>query len=145
MEPDVEGFFENYAAAYNRSLGDRVDVDAIRACFTDSFIGAGPQGVVTGNNDDTFTETLRKGYEFYKSIGTTHMAVRSVSSQKIDAQHLMATVSYRATYDKDGKAITIDFPVTYLLQHREAQLRIFAFIAGDEMELYRKYGLVSES
>lgn len=145
MDPDVESFFENYTAAYNRSLGERVDIDAIRACFTDSFIAAGPQGVVAGNNDDTFIERLRKGYEFYKSIGTRHMAVQSVKSHRIDPLHLMATVAYRATYDKDGETVTIDFPVTYLLQHREARLRIFGFIAGDEMELYRQYGLLPDS
>lgn len=143
MQPDIKAFFEDYAAAYNRSLGDSVDAAAIRASFADSFIGAGPQGVISGDNDETFTETLHKGYAFYKSIGTRHMAVEDVKVTEIDPMHFLATVSYRATYDKDGKEIVIPFSVAYLLQYREAQLKIFAFIAGDEMGLYRQYGLAS--
>jgi len=144
MQPDFDAFFADYVAAYNRSLGDSVDDAAIRGCFADSFIAAGPQGVMTGNNDETFSDTLRKGYAFYKSIGTRSMAVEGVEVTGIDPMHFLARVSYRAAYDKDGEEIVIPFSVSYLLQYREDRLRIFAFIAGDEMAIYRRYGLVAD-
>ena len=36
------------------------------------------------------------------------------------------------------------FDVTYMLQRRPDGPRIFGFVAGDEMALYREYGLVDE-
>ena len=38
--------------------------------------------------------------------------------------------------------IAIDFTVTYLLASRGESYEIFAFIAGDEMALYREHGLL---
>ena len=54
-------------------------------------------------------------------------------------------VYYRAAYrKKDGSSLEIPFDVLYLLQRRAAGPKIFAFIAGDEMGLYRRYGLVND-
>lgn len=143
MQPDFNAFFETYADAYNRSLGETVDAPAIRGHFAESFIGAGPQGVLIGDNDETFTEALNKAYAFYKSIGMRDMAVRDVTATAIDPLHYLVQVGWRATCDRNGETVTIPFSVAYLLQHRDAQPRIFAFIAGDEMALYRQYGLIS--
>src|SRR5689334_5396258 len=57
--PDYEKLFRDYAAAYTRSLGDKVDSQAIRAFFAESFIGAGVNGQVkAGANDEHFEKTL---------------------------------------------------------------------------------------
>lgn len=140
--PDFEAFFSAYAETYNRSLGDSVDTAAIRAHFSESFIAAGPDTVMTGDNDEGFAETLRNGYAFYKSIGTRHMAVTGIDVTDIDETHFLVKVSYRAHYEKDGEEIAIPFPVSYLLETRNGQPRIFGFVAGDEMGLYRRYGLL---
>jgi hypothetical protein len=143
---NVERFFAGYVDAFNRSLGDDVDTDAIMAHFSHCFVGAGPQGVHCGQNDDTFVETLHQGYDFYRSIGTKAMTVRGIAATPIDAAHQMATVDYRATYEKpDGEVTDIDFAVTYMLAARGDTFEIFAFVAGDEMALYRKHGLVPEA
>jgi hypothetical protein len=142
MQPDFDRFFRAYADAYNRSLGGRVDHEAIMASFADCFVAAGPGGVNCGKNDDSFRAALDQGYAFYKSIGTRHMAVRSVSVTPIDDWHHMAKVSYRAGYEKEGRELNIDFDVTYLLQTRDGVSRIFAFIAGDEIGVYREHGLI---
>jgi hypothetical protein len=58
----------------------------------------------------------------------------------------MARVGYRASYEKqDGEKIHLDFEVTYMLAARAESFEIFAFVAGDEMALYRKHGLVPDS
>lgn len=142
MQADFQAFFESYVAAYNRSLGDDVDAAAIRNHFAESFIGAGPQGVMAGNNDETFTQTLKKGYAFYRAIGTKEMALDGLEVSEPEPQHFVVKIAYRATYEKKGKTTVIPFSVTYIVQERDSELRIFAFMAGDEMALYREHGLV---
>jgi hypothetical protein len=140
-KPDFDAFFDSYVAAYNRSLSERVDVKAIRSHFSESFIAAGPGSVMTGDNDEAFGETLEKGYAFYKSIGTKKMEVTGVDVTDIDDGHSLAKVHYRAEYEKDGETIAIPFSVSYMLEERDGHLKIFGFVAGDEMALYRQYGL----
>jgi hypothetical protein len=143
-QSDFESFFEGYVEAYNRSLGDSVDHEAIQTHFSPSFIGAGPGTLMTGDNDEAFARTLQKGFAFYRSIGTKKMNITSVQITDIDESHYLAKVHYSAEYDKDGEPLTIPFPVSYMLEDTEGQLRIFGFIAGDEMALYRQYGLISD-
>lgn len=142
MQPDLDAFFRAYAEAFNRALDGEPAFDAIMAAFAESFIGAGPGAVNAGSNGDQFRAVLEQGYAFYRQIGTKRMSVRRVEVTPIDAEHNMARVFWRADYEKDGREIAIDFEVTYLLQTREEGPKIFAFIAGDEMALYRQYGLV---
>lgn len=145
MPITIDQFFRGYVDAFNRSLGEQVDVEGIRAHFSPCFVAAGPGGVECGQNDASFAETLQQGYAFYKSIGTRAMAVRGVTTTPIDERHQMAHVDYRATYVKpDGETLGIDFAVTYMLAARDETFEIFAFVAGDEMALYREHGLIAE-
>jgi hypothetical protein len=140
---DFERFFSDYTDAFNRSLGDTVDAAGIRARFAACFVGAGPGGVDCGANDDGFAKKLEQGYGFYRKIGTQRMTKKRVEATAIDPLHHMVKVYYRADYRKpDGTPVAIDFDVTYLLQTRDGASKIFAFIAGDEMEAYRKHGLL---
>lgn len=43
-----------------------------------------------------------------------------------------------------GVTIEIDFAVTSLLEARGDFCEIFAFVAGDEIALYRKHGLLPD-
>ncbi len=142
MQPDFDSFFTAYAEAYNRSLDGEVQHAAIRACFTDCFVAAGPQGSSCGHNDDSFSKTLDEAYAFYRKIGTKRMNVRRVHPTRIDAAHYLVRVFYSADYvKKDGSPLNIDFDVAYLIEDHGG-LRIFAFVAGDEMALYKQHGLV---
>lgn len=143
MPQSVEQFFAGYVVAFNRSLQGEVDIAGIRAHFSPCFVAAGPGGVNCGQNDESFSDTLRQGYAFYASIGTKAMAVRGIATTPIDEGHQMARVEYRATYEKPGgETLDLDFAVTYLLAARDETYEIFAFVAGDEMALYRKHGLL---
>jgi hypothetical protein len=144
MEPNFDKFFDNYAAAFNRSLGDEVDTDAIMASFAECFISAGPTGVNCGQNGPHFREVLQGGYKFYKDVGTERMAVHGVDVTTIDPNHHMAIVHWRAHYTrKDGSPVSIDFDVAYLLQTlRNDTPKIFAYVAGDEMAALEKHGLI---
>jgi hypothetical protein len=144
--PNYETHFKEYAAAYERSLGQSVDSKAIRAFFAEGFVAASTVGEVkAGANDQTFERALQQGYAFYKSIGTKHMEVQRVEVEPLYEGHDKARVFYRAEYEKkDGTTLTISFDVMYLLQRRQAGPKIFAFVTGDEMAIYEKHGLVDK-
>jgi hypothetical protein len=145
--PDYEEFFREYAQTYERSLGESVDVAAIRGFFAEAFVSASVGGqVVAGKNDAAFEETLRKGYGFYKAIGTTSMRIDRVEPEALYENHDRVRVFYTAGYRKgDGTEVSIPFDVLYLLQRRSRGPRIFGFVAGDEMAVYRAHGLVDET
>ncbi|MGE0799595.1 MAG: hypothetical protein AB7G13_02315 [Lautropia sp.] len=144
--PDYEAFFREYAKAYERSLGASVDVAAIRGFFAEAFVSASVGGhVAAGANDQTFEAMLRQGYGFYKAIGTTSMRVDRVESEPLYENHDRVRVFYSAGYRKrDGTEVSIPFDVLYLLQRRSGGPKIFGFIAGDEMAVYRTHGLVDD-
>jgi hypothetical protein len=142
----VDAFFEAYVESFNRSLGSEVDVDGIRAYFSDCFIGAGPAGVRCGENTTDFADALVQGYAFYRSIGTRDMAVRAITTTPIDETHQMARVDYRATYAKpSGETVAIDFAVTYFLAAQDQTFTIFGFVTGDEMAIFRQHGLLGDA
>jgi len=145
--PDYEKFFREYAKAYERSLADSGDVAAIRGFFTEAFVSASVKGqVAAGANDESFEEALRQGYRFYNSIGTTSMKVDRVQAKSLYANHDCVRVFYVAGYRKrDATEVAIPFDVLYLLQRRKDGPKIFGFIAGDEMAVFRAHGLVNES
>jgi hypothetical protein len=142
----IDEFFAGYVDAFNRSLGDAVDTEGIQRHFSSCFVGAGPQGVQCGQNDEQFAEILQQGYAFYRQVGTRGMAVRGVSVTPIDDAHWLARVAYRAHYVKpDGEPLDLDFEVSYLLAARDETYEIFAFVAGDERTLYEEHGLLPVS
>jgi hypothetical protein len=141
-----EVFFRRYVEAYQRSLAGSVDADTIRSFFAEAFLALGLDGtVMAGKNDASFEQTLVQGFRFYKAIGTTRMTVDRVETSPLHAGHDRVRVFYVAHYRRrDGSALSIPFDVVYLLQRRREGPKIFAFIAGDEMALYREHGLVDE-
>lgn len=144
--PDYNAHFSAYAAAYERSLGERVDSVAIRAFFAEGFVSAGTNGqAMAGTNDDSFEAALQQGYRFYKAIGTRSMKVTRVQASALYENHDSVQVFYKAGYrKKDGSDLTIEFDVLYILQRRPDGPKIIAFITGDEMGLYKQHGLVDD-
>ncbi|MCA9877808.1 MAG: hypothetical protein KC442_08500, partial [Thermomicrobiales bacterium] len=72
--------------------------------------------------------------------------VRGIATTPIDDRHALARVAYRAHYVKPaGEPVDIDFEVSYVLAARDETYEIFAFIAGDEQELYRQHGLLPDA
>lgn len=144
--PDYEGFFREYARVYERSLGDSVDVKAIRSFFAEAFLSASTTGqVAVGANDQQFEEALQKGYAFYKSIGTMSMKINRTESEVLCENHDRVQVFYVAGYKrKNGGTASISFDVVYLIQRRIEGPKIFGFITGDEMAVFRRHGLVNE-
>lgn len=145
QQPDYEAFFSNYVDVFNRSVKGDVDTDAIRASYAEYFVSAGVGAVQGGANDEKYAEVLRQGAGFYRAIGLQGMTLRRVEVMPVDADHDIVRSYLRADYRrKNGETLSIEFDLVYMLQRREGGPKIFAFVAGDEMGLYRQYGLVDE-
>lgn len=143
MPQNILAFFETYADFYNRALAGEDVYDDIMNCFTEEFIAAGPGSVTTGKQGVTFRQTLDKGYRFYREIGAKKMRAQRVEVTRIDPAHAMAKVFYKADYvRKDGSPVSIDFDLVYFLDISGPRPKIFGFVAGDEMQVYRDYGLL---
>jgi hypothetical protein len=144
--PDYQAFFEAYAAEYEKAREGRMDLRALRAYFAEGFVAADTTGrIVAGSNDGRFDETLRRGYGFYMAIGTRRMRVEHIEVQPMYENHDRVRVFYCAEYVRPGgEELVIPYDLVYLLQRRADGPRIFAYIAGDEMGLYRRHGLVDE-
>lgn len=142
----IERFFNAYAARFNAALsGGDVPVDETVKAFASCFVEASPVGVVCGKNDASFREAIPKGYSFYKSIGTQSMKIESKEISILDDYHAMVKVHWIAAYAPEDKApFIIAFDVFYFLQHLKEDLKIFAYITGDETRVLKEHGLIPE-
>jgi len=140
---DVKNFFMRYERFFMQSLNGEIDSEELDSLYAQEFIAASPFGVMTGKNDNVFQETLAQGYEQYRKIGTKGMRVREVSISPIDEMHCVAHVAWTATYSVAEKPdLEIDFEVHYLMQELDHKLHVFGWIAGNEQDLLKEYGII---
>ncbi len=140
---EVKSFFMRYEQFFMRSLHGEIDPDELSSLYAQEFIAASPLGVMTGKNDAVFQQTLAQGYEQYRRMGTQEMRVRDVSISLIDENHCVAHVAWTAVYSVAEKPdIEIDFEVHYLMQELDNKLHVFGWIAGNEQELLKEYGII---
>jgi hypothetical protein len=139
----LDDFFRAYEKRFNDFLsGKELDMEGTVKSFAKFFVGASPLGVNGGANDDNFRPFIEKGYAFYKSIGTRAMKIVGSDITLLDDFHAMAKIHWRAVYDKKGKEVVIDFDVIYFVQILNNEMKIFAYITGDEQKALKENGLV---
>lgn len=140
----IERFFNAYAARFNAALsGDEVNIEGTVKAFASCFIEASPLGVHCGANDAALREAIPKGYTFYRSIGTQSMKIEDKEITILDDYHAMVKIHWVAAYAPAGRApFTISFDVFYFLQHIKEDLKIFAYITGDEQRVLKEHGLI---
>lgn len=142
MAASVEQFFQGYAEALNRSVGERDGLDAVRAHLADSFVVATPNSLRCGQ-DDEITATLRQMLDLWRAIGVKEIAIRVDSTSPIDETHVMAKVEFSTSLRRpDGDTLDIDTSPTYVLANLEGAWQIFTFVGPDELGLAREYGLI---
>lgn len=141
----LEKFFRDYETRTNNALKDEpeVNADETASAFANCFVEASPVGIVCGENDDKFLEAIPAGYENYRSIGTKSMNITAMEFTEIDELHAMAKVHWDSRYEKnDGEKVQIEFDVTYFVQIKNGEPKIFAYITGDEQKALADHGLV---
>jgi hypothetical protein len=143
----LERFFAEYEARFNRVLGENPeeDIEATAAAFADCFIGANPNGVNCGQNNEQLRAFIARSNVFYRSIGTKSMSIAGLEITSLDGFHAMAKVHWDSRYvRKDGQNVQIEFDVIYLIQMRGGTPKIFGYITGDESRVLQEYGLIPE-
>lgn len=140
----IEDFFDDYARRFNAALVEnKVDPTEAANSFANCFVEASPLGITCAANDENFLKSIPKGYAFYKSIGTLSMTINSKEITLIDDYHSMVKIHWLSEYEKkDKRRVAIDFNVFYLVQHFHKDIKIFAYITGDEQKVLREYDLI---
>ncbi|UCI23597.1 nuclear transport factor 2 family protein [Mesorhizobium sp. B2-8-5] len=140
---DVQKFFKTYEKVYNDAIAGNVDMDDFGAMYSTGFVSVTPVGVMVGENGKKFQDTMRKGFEAYRAMGSKTMTCKDVSVTAIDQDRCVAKVEWSGEYErKDKRLVTIDFEVDYLVERRQGSLKVFGWIAGDEQAEFNKHGLL---
>lgn len=143
MISSIDDFFSQYASTMNNALfGDMPDVSAITRSFSDFVVGASPQGIMGGRNDETFGKSIRDGIDFYKRIGIISMNIISKDVTVLDEFHAMVKVYWKSFYGNERLSGEIPFEVVYLVQALGQSPKIFAFVTGDEQAALKSHHLI---
>jgi Domain of unknown function (DUF4440) len=135
----LEQFFAEYEKAFNRR-----DIKKSAELFADTFISAGPKGVIAQNKEE-FLKKAGQASEFYKSVGQTSAKIISEKFFPISDQYSMVAVHWGVTFQKTGNKL-IEFDVSYIVSEIKNDPQIILFIAHqDEEEAMKKLGLTENA
>ena len=141
----VRAFFDAYASRTNAAIGrpPRVDSAGVRDSFADYFVGASPTGVRGGRNGLVFRMMIRLGFRAYRRMGTRSIDLAGLTVTSLDDFHALAKTDWVSRFDgSKGDGQDIAFTNHYLLQVRDGQAKVFAFVTPDESAALRKHGLI---
>lgn len=140
---EVKKLFTQYANHYNEALTSRIDVKQVARLYSTAFIEAGPAGVTVGKNGGELEAMLTNGFAAYRKLGTKSMTMTDVGVTPIDTDHCVARVQWRGAYETgESKSVSIDFEVSYLVEKRNGELKVFGWIVGDEQAAFKDHGLM---
>lgn len=144
LEEKINQFFADYEARFNKALnGEALDVKGIRNSFAHHFIEASPTGINNACNNFLFKLSIPKGFKYYKKLNMRAIKIASKEVIPVDAFHFLVKVNWTSWYMKKyDTSETIDFTVHYLLQHLNNELKIFAYITGEERKTLKERGLI---
>lgn len=145
QQHEIENFFNRYEARFNDALsGAEPDIDETVNSFASDFIEASPAGIIVGKNDKKFRKAISQGWTFYKDIGIRAMDILSTQITILDNLHAMVKIHWNSSFvRKNNTHGDIAFDVFYLVQKTGDELRIFAYITGDEQQALKDEGLVN--
>ena len=144
QQHEIENFFDRYEARINDALsGTEPEIDEAVRAFASDFIEASPTGIFPAKNNKKFRKAISQGWSFYKEIGIRVMDIVSLQITILDNLHAIVKVHWNCSFVRKNKTHgDISFDVFYLLQKAGDDLKIFAYITGDEQQGLKDAGLV---
>ena len=135
----LEDFFDAYEKRFNDAITTGIiDIDGTANAFADCSVESSPKGVICGKNDKEFKSNTKKGYAFYKSVGTQSMKILRKEITHLNDLHALVKIYWKTEIiKKDKSAISIEFNVFYIVQMLNEQIKIFAYITEDEEKAFR--------
>ena len=135
----LEKLFTGYETAFSN-----LDIRENAEFFADTFISAGPKGVIAQNKAD-YIKKAGQASAYYKSVGQTSAKIISKSFVPISDQYTMVTVHWGASFKKTGDEL-VEFDVSYIVQETGKEPKIILFIAHqDEEEAMKELGLTAHA
>jgi len=124
----IEEFFTRYEEGANS-----FDPDLVASQFTDSFLGADPNGVVCVQNDESLRKAIGERERFFHQIGFSSAKVLSVTETLLDERYTMAKVHWHMVFEKEaGKPLDFKFFITYFLFDPGSGPRVAFYISHDD-------------
>lgn len=141
---EIENFFSRYESRFNNALaGAEPDIDSTVNSFAEYFIEASPAGIVAGENNQQFRKMIAKGWKFYQKIGIHSMHILSNEVTILDPLHAIAKIHWNSSFVRPDKSSgDVEFNVFYIVQKKDDDLKIFAYITGDEQQALKDEGLI---
>jgi len=144
QQHEIENFFDRYEARINDALsGAEPEIDETVKSFATEFIEASPAGVIAGKNGKKFRKAIGEGWNYYREIGIHRMDILSIQVTILDNLHAIVKVHWNCSFvRKNNTKGDTSFDIFYLLQKTGDDLKIFAYITGDEQQSLKDVGLI---
>lgn len=138
IDQELKKLFSEFEEAFSA-----LDFEKMAALYTDSFMSAGPTGIITRSKAEYLKEA-RIASEFYRSIGQTSARILSLDEIPISEQYSLVNVHWAVTFRKTGDT-SVEFDVSYVVQKTGPEPRIILFIAHqDEQKAMEELGLIRD-
>ena len=137
MTGDIKTLFKRYEEAVAT-----LDFEKIVEYFADTFILAGPKGVISPNKSE-FLKLSKQAVQLYKRLGRTSAKILFMKETPISNEYSMVKTHWGLTFQKTGDK-TIESDITFLVQKTGSEPRIITFIDHQDNEKeYKELGLLS--
>jgi hypothetical protein len=137
-DESIRKLFDEYEKAFAA-----LDTSKSAESFADTFISAGPRGVIAQNKVE-FLKLSYQAADFYKNVGQTSARILSADEIPISNEYSMIKVHWGVTFKKTRDKL-IEFDVTYIVQKTSPDPKIIMFIAHqDEQKAMQELGLISK-
>ncbi len=135
----IEEFFRRYEEGANT-----FDPDLMKSLYTETFMGADPNGAACIQNDEKFREAIPQRKEFFRQIGFRSAKVLNIAETPLDDHYTMAKVHWQMIFEKDaGKPQEFKFYITYFLFDPGEGPQVAFYIShDDEQKIMRDAGLI---
>lgn len=135
----IEQFFDRYEEGANT-----FDPDVVTSQFADSFMGADPNGVVCGENNEKFRRAIPQRKAFFLQIGFRSAKILSIDATPLDERYTMAKVHWQMVFEKEqGNPLDFKFFITYFLFDPGSGPRVVFYIShDDEQKVMKDAGLI---
>jgi hypothetical protein len=135
----IEHFFARYEEGANS-----FDPDLVCSQYTAEFMGAGPNGVMCGRNDEGLRKATVQRHTFFQQIGFKRAKILSVEETPLDDRYTMAKVHWHMTVEKQiGHELDFKFFLTYFLFDAGFGPRVAFWIShDDEQKIMQDAGLI---
>lgn len=135
---DVIEFFRRYEEA-----GDKLDTDALRDCFADTFLNLDPTSVATVDRE-ALIRALPMREKLFATIDAEGLELRELAEQPLDDLHTLVATTWSARFRPDARDTSpLDLPSHFLLRRHGDSWQIVAYL--NHTDLATAFGRRSEA